>query len=58
MGRPLFASNLPFIRDVCGDYCQYFEPLNAADIARVIDAYFRQSQTVQQRICDETRIHA
>jgi hypothetical protein len=57
MGRPLFASNLPFIRDVCGNHCQYFDPLNAADIAHSIDAYFRQSQTVQQRICDEARTH-
>lgn len=58
MGRPLFASNLPFIRDVCGNHCQYFEPLKAADIARVIDAFFRQTQTLQQRICDEARTHA
>jgi glycosyltransferase involved in cell wall biosynthesis len=57
VGRPLFASNLSFIRDVCGDHCQYFDPLDPADIARSIDIYFSQPATEQQRLCEAARAH-
>ncbi|PUE47640.1 glycosyltransferase [Limnohabitans sp. 2KL-51] len=57
VGRPLFASNLSFMQDVCGDHCQYFDPHNPADIARVIDSYFRQTKSEKQRMCDEARTH-
>ena len=40
MERPLFASDRPFIRDVCGDFAHYFDPLNATDVADAIAAYF------------------
>lgn len=57
VGRPLFASNLSFIRDVCGDNCQYFDPLDPADIARRIDEYFCQPATEQQRLCTAAQTH-
>lgn len=57
IGRPLFASNLSFIRDVCGDFCQYFDPLDPADIARSINTYFSQPSSVQQRLCEVARAH-
>jgi glycosyltransferase involved in cell wall biosynthesis len=38
--KPLFASNLSFIHDICGDHCNYFNPLDASDIARVVHEYF------------------
>lgn len=57
MERPLFASNLSFIRDVCGEHCQYFDPLVATDIAQVIDAYFRLPINVQREWCSAARAH-
>lgn len=39
--KPLFASDLPFIRDVCGEHCNYFNPLDAKDIARSIYEYYK-----------------
>ena len=57
VGRPLFASNLSFIRDVCGEHCQYFNPLDPADIARAIDTYFNLPTSQQQRLCDAARTH-
>lgn len=45
VGRPLFASNLPFIRDVCGDYCNYFDPTDPRDIAEAIAGYFSKDLT-------------
>jgi glycosyltransferase involved in cell wall biosynthesis len=36
MQRPLFASNLGFIRDSCGDAPFYFDPESPADIADVL----------------------
>ena len=52
MKRPLFASNLSFIKDVCGEHCNYFLPLDPADIARVIDAYFHLPLLQQQNFCE------
>lgn len=40
MERPLFASDRPFIRDVCGGFAQYFDPLDPISIADAIAAYF------------------
>jgi len=41
MQKPLFASNLPFIRDCCGDFCEYFDPLDPQDVALSIADYFK-----------------
>lgn len=38
--KPLFASDLPFMRDVCGDNCNYFNPLDVHSIAYSIHCYF------------------
>ena len=57
VGRPLFASDLSFIRDVCGDHCEYFDPLNAADIAHSIDAFFSLPAERQQQRCEAARAH-
>jgi glycosyltransferase involved in cell wall biosynthesis len=40
MKRPLFASDRPFNRDICGDYAIYFDPLNPLDAANAIASYF------------------
>lgn len=40
MERPLFASDRPFNRDVCGGHAFYFDPCNVDDAARVIAGYF------------------
>lgn len=36
MEKPLFASDRAFVRDICGDFAEYFDPLNPQDVARVI----------------------
>lgn len=41
MERPLFASDRPFIRDVCGAHAHYFDPMDAASAATCIAAYFK-----------------
>jgi hypothetical protein len=46
MERPLFASNRPFIRDVCGDFAYYFNPLDADDIASKIATYFLDNDQI------------
>jgi glycosyltransferase involved in cell wall biosynthesis len=40
MERPLFASDRPFNRDVCGTYAHYFDPLDAVSVASVIAGVF------------------
>jgi len=41
MGKPLFASDRPFVRDLCGEHPHYFDPLSPSDAARSIAAYFK-----------------
>jgi glycosyltransferase involved in cell wall biosynthesis len=36
MRKPLIASDRAFVRDVCGEFAQYFDPFNPSDMARVI----------------------
>jgi glycosyltransferase involved in cell wall biosynthesis len=40
MGCPLFASNLPFARDIAGPHASYFDPYDPHDAARSIAHYF------------------
>ncbi|MGJ7457425.1 glycosyltransferase family 4 protein [Halomonas sp. MA07-2] len=40
MKKPLFASDRGFVRDVCGDYALYFDPMDPESIADVIYTYF------------------
>ena len=40
MEKPLFASDRPFNRDVCGSHANYFDPDDPADVARTIAEYF------------------
>jgi glycosyltransferase involved in cell wall biosynthesis len=40
MGRPLFAADRDFVRDVCADFAFYFNPTDVYDIARVVADYF------------------
>lgn len=39
VGRALFASDMPFNRDICGEHAYYFDPLDPEDAARVISNY-------------------
>lgn len=55
--RPLFASDLPFVRDVCGDYCNYFDPLSVENIGNVISKYFGMSSDRRQAQIDEAFAH-
>lgn len=41
MKRPLFASDRPFNRDVCGDHARYFDPVSPLSAADAIAAWFR-----------------
>lgn len=43
MGKPLFASDRSFVRDVCADYAVYFNPLEPCDIALKIATYFKKN---------------
>lgn len=40
MEKPLFASDRVFIRDVCGEHANYFDPLSAASAAQSIAHVF------------------
>ncbi|MBU3576942.1 glycosyltransferase [Polynucleobacter sp. UK-Kesae-W10] len=44
MERPLFASNRPFVWDICADFAIYFDPLSPMDAAAKIAKYFQGFQ--------------
>lgn len=41
MGKPLFASDRGFVRDVCDNHAIYFDPNDASDIANSIVKYLK-----------------
>lgn len=48
MRKPLFASDRGFVRDVCGDYAIYIDPLNPLDIAQKIDRWYSEKSLADQ----------
>lgn len=57
MAKPLFASDLGFVRDVCEDHAIYFNPLNAIDIANKIARYFKSDEIYVDKL-SKARNHA
>lgn len=45
--KPLFASDLPFIRDCCDAHANYFDPLDAYSIAHSIWFFYNKSKKEQ-----------
>ena len=57
MSKPLFASDRPFNRDICGDFACYFDPVCARDAADKIAAAFAGDGPDQAWI-EQARQHA
>lgn len=59
MKKPLFASDRAFIRDICGEYAYYFDPLNANSIAKAIYNYIedKDMDSKSQRL-EDAKKHA
>lgn len=41
--KPLFASDLPFIRDCCKEHAIYFDPLDPMNIASAISTFYKKT---------------
>lgn len=50
MKRPLFASDRPFNRDVCGNAAFYFDPLDPASAANTIATYLRARDANEEKV--------
>lgn len=57
MECPLFASDRPFNRDVCGDHAHYFDPMDPADAAAKIASYLQAKGSHASRL-EAAREHA
>ncbi|MCC5881587.1 MAG: glycosyltransferase [Halomonas sp.] len=57
MKKPLFASDRGFVRNVCGDYALYFDPIDPENIADVIYQYFFSDEKVALNL-EAARQHA
>lgn len=51
--KPLFASDLPFIRDCCHSYANYFEPLDAESIASSIARFFAMPEVKRSQFVND-----
>lgn len=50
MKKPLFASDRGFVKDVCGEYGNYFDPLDANDIASKIAKYYQSNSDDSEQL--------
>jgi glycosyltransferase involved in cell wall biosynthesis len=50
MGKPLFASDRPFNRDVCGDFAFYFDPLDPRAAADAIAASILNPAATEEKV--------
>lgn len=50
MERPLFASDRPFNRDICGDHAHYFDPLDPKSAAAEIAKIFKDGSPSPERL--------
>jgi len=57
MGKPLFASDRPFNRDICGKYANYFDPTSPESAAEVIAHFFSTERQNRSILC-AARNHA
>jgi hypothetical protein len=48
MKRPLFASDLPFIRDCCHEHAHYFDPLSIDSMAIAVSSYFKLDEATRR----------
>ena len=55
IGKPLFASDLPFIRDCCKTYANYFKPEDAESAAAVIADYYGRPLTEQESFVSDAQ---
>lgn len=58
MGKPLFASDRDFVRDVCGNYALYFDPMNPDSAADIIAWYIRNRAGCDQSLLSDARQYA
>lgn len=55
IGKPLFSSDLPFIRDCCKSYANYFTPEDAESAAAVIAEYYSRPLAEQESFVKEAQ---
>lgn len=55
MKKPLFSSDLPFIRDCCKNHANYFKPEDAVSAASVIAEFFAKSSDERTRLIDDAQ---
>lgn len=58
MSKPLFASDKRFVKDVCGEYAIYFDPLDATEAATVIAEYINNQHGLDDKRLAEGREYA
>lgn len=58
MEKPLFASDRRFVKDICGDFALYFDPLNPESVADVIANYIQNQHGKDSERLALAREHA
>lgn len=52
-GLPVFASDIPVHREIAGEWCVFFNPKSAEDLANLIENFERNAQLAQARPVSE-----
>lgn len=58
MEKPLFASDRRFVKDICGDFALYFDPLDPENVADVIASYIQNQHGKDSERLALAREHA
>lgn len=58
MGTPVAASDIPPVREVCGESAFYFDPLDQANMARAVTALLELDGPARQTLVDQGRRRA
>ncbi len=58
MEKPLFASDRDFIRDVCGEFAYYFDPMNPESAANLISLYIKNCMGKDRSLLVNAKNHA
>lgn len=58
MEKPLFASDRRFVKDICGDFALYFDPLSPESVAKVIASYIQNQDGKDSERLALAREHA
>lgn len=57
-GCPVMVSDIPVLREVCGDVAVYFDPLSVENIRATIRGFINEDEKTKSDMCDRCKRHS